>query len=138
MVAQAAVHGGEIVKPHLVRTERDADLAVVRTITPEVWARPITRTTAEQLRQMMVGVVSNGSGSNAAIAGVEVGGKTGTAEKGEGQAPDNWFVCFANDGQRQIAVAVVVEDGGKAGFNGTGSAVAAPIARDVMMAVLNK
>jgi peptidoglycan glycosyltransferase len=85
---------------------------------------------------MMVGVVTSGTGKKAAIDTVNVGGKTGTAETAPGQAADNWFVGFADDGAKHVVVAVVVENGGKLGMAGAGGTVAAPIAHDVMRAVL--
>jgi peptidoglycan glycosyltransferase len=136
MVVSAIAADGVLRTPHLVRTERGADLEVVATTPIQTLSTPLTRASARSLADMMVGVVENGTGGRAAIDGVRVGGKTGTAEKGEGLAPDNWFVAFGQTEERSVAVAVVVEDGGKAGMQGTGGAVAGPIARDVMKAVL--
>jgi peptidoglycan glycosyltransferase len=138
MVVSAIAADGVLHTPHLVRTERGANLEVVATTPVETLAVPLSRSSAEQLADMMVQVVDNGSGGRAAIPGVRVGGKTGTAEKGDGQAPDNWFVAFGETEDRSVAVAVVVEDGGKAGMQGTGGAVAGPIAREVMEAVLDR
>jgi peptidoglycan glycosyltransferase len=138
MVAAAIVNDGTLRAPHLVRTERGADLEVVNTTAVETMATPVSVSTARALKEMMVGAVTNGSGARAAIPGVTVGGKTGTAEKAAGQAPDNWFVAFGEAGGQSVAVAVVVEDGGKAGLQGTGGAVAGPIARDVLEAVLTE
>jgi len=84
----------------------------------------------------MVGVVNNGTGTNAAIGGGQVAGKTGTAEQGEGQSPDVWFIGFAPAEAPRVAVAVVVEEGGNGGESGTGGGIAAPIARTVMAAAL--
>ena len=81
----------------------------------------------------MIKVVNEGTGSRAAIDGVVVGGKTGTAQ-GPGGNPDVWFIGFAESGERSIAVAVVVEDGGAGGESGTGGGIAAPIAQRVMSA----
>jgi peptidoglycan glycosyltransferase len=138
MVVSAIAADGVLYRPHLVRTERGADLEVVATTPIEKLGTPLSRSSARSLQDMMVGVVENGTGARAALAGIRVGGKTGTAEKGDGEAPDNWFVAFGQGEERSVAVAVVVEDGGKAGHQGTGGAVAGPIAQAVMEAVLDQ
>src|SRR5690606_26076880 len=91
---------------------------------------------AETLTQMMVSVVEGGTGRNAQIPGVQVAGKTGTAQTGEGRPPTVWFTAFAPADAPRVAVAVVVEEGGGVGDEATGGAVAAPIARAVMEAAL--
>jgi len=85
----------------------------------------------------MVANVSSGVASGARIDGVEVAGKTGTAENG-GKPYSLWFTGFAPASDPQIAVAVVIENGGGQGTAGSGNAIAAPIAKRVMEAVLNK
>jgi peptidoglycan glycosyltransferase len=87
---------------------------------------------------MMVEAVSNGAGSNARIDGVEVAGKTGTAENLEGDPYTLWFTGFAPANDPQVAITVVVENGGGLGQEGSGNTVAAPIAKKVLEAVLNK
>jgi peptidoglycan glycosyltransferase len=87
---------------------------------------------------MMVSVVQSGTGVNARIPGVQVAGKTGTAQHGEGQAPHAWFVAFAPAEAPQIAVAVIVLDGGSLGSDATGGQVAAPIAKAVLEAALGR
>jgi penicillin-binding protein A len=72
-----------------------------------------------------------GSGKNAAIPGVDVAGKTGTAETGPDTPTHNWFIGFAPANDPQVAVAVVVEFGG-----GSGNELAAPVARALMEAVV--
>jgi peptidoglycan glycosyltransferase len=79
---------------------------------------------------MMISVVANGSGRRARIDGVQVAGKTGTAQT-TGAPDHNWFIGFAPADDPKIAVAVFVANGG-----GTGGDVSAPIARDVMQAYL--
>ena len=76
------------------------------------------------------------TGKRARIEGVEVAGKSGTAEHGEGRNPHAWFMSFAPADDPKIAVAVVVEDGGNAGSEAAGGRISAPIARDVMRAVI--
>jgi cell division protein FtsI/penicillin-binding protein 2 len=98
--------------------------------------------TAALMKELMEGVVTEGTGTNAAIPGAIVGGKTGTAQHGVGNAgtPYAWFVSWAQreqDLEPKVAVAVVVEDGSAHRGEITGGGVAAPIARAVMEAVLN-
>jgi len=89
------------------------------------------------LRSMMVNVVSHGTGSNARISGIAVGGKTGTAENAPGESAHAWFVGLAPAQDTQVVVAVVLEHGGGA-TEVSGNALAAPIARAVMRAVLGR
>ncbi len=84
---------------------------------------------ANALRDMMVAVVDDGTGHAASIAGVSVAGKTGTAQTGNGAAPDAWFVSFAPRIIPVVVVAVIVENGGNAGNEATGGALAAPSPR---------
>jgi peptidoglycan glycosyltransferase len=111
---------------------------VVKTFAPEVFGQPISSRTAIQLTQMMVSVVQSGTGTAAQIPGIEVAGKTGTAQHGEGLPPHAWFVSFAPAQNPKIAVAVIVLDGGSLGSEATGGVVAAPIARAVMEAALHE
>ena len=89
---------------------------------------------AEDVKDMMVAVVqsASGTGTAAQIPGVEVAGKTGTAQSAEGAAPHAWFISFAPADDPQIAVAVLVENGGSVGSEATGGAIAAPIAKAII------
>ena len=87
---------------------------------------------------MMELVVAEGSGRAAQIPGVRVAGKTGTAQTRPGTAPHAWFIGFAPVDDPQVAVAVIVENGGSLGSEATGGAVAAPIARSVLRSVLGR
>ena len=90
---------------------------------------------AATLRDMMIGVVDNGTGTAAKIPGMQVAGKTGTAQTAEGQAPHAWFAAFAPASAPKVAVAVFVEHGDSLGNDATGGVVAAPIAKAVIKAV---
>lgn len=137
MVSAAIANDGVLMTPYLVATERGPNLDVTGTAEPTVFSRPISAATASMMTEMMVNVVDNGTGYPAQIAGVEVAGKTGTAQSGiEGVAPSAWFTAFAPADDPQVAVAVVVEEGGDLGNEATGSRVAAPIAAGVIQAVL--
>ena len=138
MVAGGVAAGGQVMKPYLVKEVQAPDLSLLDRAKPELYKQAVSSEVAAQLRSMMQLVVSNGSGKAAQIDGVSVAGKTGTAQGAAGAAPDVWFIGFAPADNPQIAIAVVVEDGGDKGMSGTGGAVSAPIAREVMRAVLGR
>jgi peptidoglycan glycosyltransferase len=135
MVASAIANDGRLMTPHLVRSERDADLKPVSETGVEEFSRPLTAGTAKALKDMMIQVAEDGTGGRARVDGVTVGAKTGTAEKGAGQAPDVWTVAFGEARGRSVAVAVVVEDGGPKGRAGAGGTVAAPVVATTLQAV---
>jgi penicillin-binding protein A len=134
MVSAAVANGGVLLKPELVESITAADLSEIEGFQPEVFSNPISPETSATLVQLMVNNVANGAASNARISGVNVGGKTGTSENGEGEPYTLWFTGFAPAEDPQVAVAVVIEDGGRS----SGNAEAAPIARRVMEAVLSR
>jgi penicillin-binding protein A len=145
---QAAMIGGAIankgveMKPYLVAQQLAPDASVLSTTKPQELRQSVSPQVAAQVTSVMELVVqgSQGTGAAARIPGITVAGKTGTADHGtnaEHLAPDTWFVAFAPAQHPTIAVAVLVEDGGKSGEAGTGGVVAAPIAKQVMCAVLS-
>jgi penicillin-binding protein A len=138
MVSAGIANGGALMKPTLVDSIIGADLSVIRPFTPETYGNPITPEISKTLTQMMINGVANGAASNARIDGVDVAGKTGTAENGEGEPYTLWFTGFAPANDPQVAVAVVIENGGGFGQASFGNAVAAPIAKKVLEAVLNQ
>ena len=135
-VAAAIANDGVLQIPHVVRDVRDPSGRVVAGPVAGPWvdgrfaAEAVSERTAALLQDMMVGVVEDGTGGRAAIPGIRVGGKTGTAQDPANETDTAWFVGFA---ENQVAVAVVVPNAGGEG----GGAVAAPIARAVMEAALN-
>jgi peptidoglycan glycosyltransferase len=135
LVAAAIANGGVEMIPHLVREVRDPEGRVVKTIEPQEFGRPISSKTAAELTNMMISVVQAGTGTAAQIPGIQVAGKTGTAETPGGN-PHAWFVSFAPAQNPRIVVAVVVLNGGSLGSEATGGHVAAPIARTVIEAAL--
>jgi penicillin-binding protein A len=137
LVAAAVGNRGVQMRPRLVQEIRDQNGQVVQTFEPEEWGRPLSTQSAAQLTAMMVSVVESGTGQAARIPGVQVAGKTGTAQHAEGENPHAWFVCFAPADNPEIAVAVVVLNGGNLGSEATGGQVAAPIARAVLEAALS-
>jgi penicillin-binding protein A len=132
LVAATVANDGVQMKPYLVDQVQAPDLTVIDSTSPEEWREPISPDVADQLKEMMVSVVARGSGRSARIQGVEVAGKTGTAQVSEDVADHTWFMGFAPADEPRIAVAVFVANGG-----GTGGERSAPIAGDVMQAYLD-
>lgn len=135
LVAASIANGGQLMRPHVVASIRDPDGSqlegpdIGRWTSPPGNGLPVSARTAQQLRAMMVEVVTDGTGTAARIDGVEVGGKTGTAQTGGD--PTAWFVGFADD---DVVVAVTLPD---VGADATGGAVAAPVARAVLAAAVD-
>ncbi|HET6857335.1 MAG TPA: penicillin-binding transpeptidase domain-containing protein [Streptomyces sp.] len=141
MVAAAVANDGDLNSPYLVDRTTTSDGDDVSRSGTESLHQAMEPSTAMALQRMMVDVVEEGTGGNAAIPGVTVGGKTGTAQHGidNSGTPYAWFISWAQkdgDGRPAVAVAVVVEDASadRADISGGGSA--APIARAVMEAAL--
>jgi peptidoglycan glycosyltransferase len=138
MVASAVANGGKLMKPQIWNRVVNSDGSVTKRMSPDVYSQPISSKTAEELTTAMEGVVREGTGTNAAIPGVKVAGKTGTAETpgnkacGGGEAENQgWFMGFAPANDPKIAVVASVEC-----TEQFGNDVAAPIFRDVTEALL--
>ena len=138
MSTAAIANQGVLMKPQLIDQVVASNLNVLSQPQPQVFSSPMSRETAALLTRMMVDSVEFGAASNAGISSIAVAGKTGTAENGTDEPYTLWFTGFAPAESPEIVVTVVVEDGGGIGQNGTGNQVAAPIAKAVMQAVLNK
>lgn len=129
MVAATVANGGREMKPYIVDKTLAPDLTTLESTSPEEMGRPIDGNVASELNQMMQSVVTSGTGTAAQLS-VPVAGKTGSAENVPGRPTHAWFIGFAPADNPQVAVAVIVENGG------TGGTVAAPIARQVMSTAL--
>ncbi|MFB7943638.1 penicillin-binding transpeptidase domain-containing protein [Kitasatospora phosalacinea] len=142
MVAAGAANDGQVMSPQLVDKLTKADGTQVQLMHPGLHHQAFGAGVARQLRQLMVNVVENGTGRNARIPGAEVGGKTGTAQHGVDNSgtPYAWFIAWARPAGSTavppVAVAVVIAD--SQATDVTGGGLAAPIARSVMQAVLNR
>ncbi|MBY8881344.1 peptidoglycan D,D-transpeptidase FtsI family protein [Actinacidiphila acidipaludis] len=140
MVASAIANNGVLMKPYEVDKLVAPNLSTIAQTSPSELSKPLSPENAQKLQSMMENVVDKGTGTNAKIPGVRVGGKTGTAQHGVGndKAPYAWFVSYAmTDQGSPVAVAVVVEDGSANRDDISGGGLAAPIAKKVMEAVLN-
>jgi peptidoglycan glycosyltransferase len=133
MVAAAVANGGHLMRPHLVDRVVDTDGRTVMRVEPEEESTVMSEAVAQQIGQMMSKVVQEGTGTAGALQGISVAGKTGTAEINPANRLNQpWFIAFAPVERPRIAVAVTVERV-TGGFGGT---VAAPIAKQVMEALL--
>ena len=137
MVAAGIANDGVVMNPFLVSQVLGPDLTVLQNTNPSAFGRAMSVENSKILRDMMVGVVTKGTASNARITGINVGGKTGTAENAPGEPAHAWFVGLAPSEQPKVAVAVVLQNGGGA-TEISGNALAAPIAAAVMRAVLKQ
>jgi peptidoglycan glycosyltransferase len=135
-VAATIANGGRRMAPFVGRQVLSAEGGVVKRFQGEDLGQAIPERVAGDLRAMMLGVVEQGTGTAAQIPNLQVAGKTGTAQHARGRAPHAWFIGFTESGDRAIAVAVVVEEGGNAGSEATGGRTAAPIARQVIQAYM--
>jgi penicillin-binding protein A len=132
LVAGAVANGGTIMFPHLLNRVTSPDGGTVVKVHPQIWKRAMKPETAATLNEFMQAVVTGGTGHAAAIPGIKVAGKTGTAETNESHVYTAWFIFFAPADNPQVAGAVVLEHQ----TNGFGGAVAAPIAKQLMQALL--
>ena len=140
MVSAAISNDGLMASPHMVSAVVDSDGDTLQSYKDGETRRIVSSATAEQLRSAMKTVVDEGTGTNAAIDGVEVGGKTGTAQHGENNSktPYAWFTSYAKDEAtgKEVAVAVLIEDSGAARSEVSGNGLAAPVAEKMMRAAL--
>jgi peptidoglycan glycosyltransferase len=130
LVAAGVGNGGSVMKPYYVQEVVSAVGAVVRKAQPQRWLVAMKPATAATLNNMMQRVVNAGTGTAAALEGIQVAGKTGTAERGDGTNLA-WFIAFAPAEDPQVAIAVVIED-----TQSTGGEAAAPLAATVIKTAL--
>ena len=133
MVAATVANGGVRMAPHITSRIVDIDGRVVERIEPDDSERVMSAESAGQLTQMMSDVVREGTGTAAALEGIEVAGKTGTAELNIARRINQpWFIGFAPRSSPKVAIAVTLENV----IGGQGGVVAAPIAKQVMQELL--
>ena len=133
MVAGTIANDGMLMRPFVIDEIRTPKGRVLTRTKPDELGRAVEPETARAVGAMMRGAVEFGTGTAAKIPGLPVSGKTGTAETGVRGRNTTWFICFAGRGDRQVAVAVVVEQQAS-----TGGQTAAPIARDVLQALFDR
>ncbi|WP_321170754.1 penicillin-binding transpeptidase domain-containing protein [Embleya scabrispora] len=145
MVAAGIANNGKVMKPYVVDELRAQNLSVLEKTQPQVASQAIAPEVAQQLKDMMVGVVANpgATGAPGAIKGVTVGAKTGTAQQGvdNSKPPFAWFVSFAEADGKKVAVAVAIEPDSTGNVERDdigGGKLAGPIAKAIMEAVVGK
>jgi peptidoglycan glycosyltransferase len=138
MVAGGIGNGGDVMRPYIVKTLRAPNLRVLDETKPERLSQAMSSANAAQLTSMLVSTAERGTATSGRIPGVEVGGKTGTAQSTADRPPYAWFVAMAPASNPKVAVAVVVESSNTARSEIAGGRLSGPIARSVMEAVLGK
>ena len=138
MVSAAIANGGVVMAPNLVQEILAPNLSALETFEPVMVRRVMSADTAAMITAMMINNVQDGAASNARIDGVDVAGKTGTAQNGSKDPFTLWFTGFAPANDPKFAITVLIEDGGGMGQTGFGNLLAAPVAQKVLEAVLKK
>ena len=136
MVAAGIANRGTVMKPYLVDEVQSSDYDVLDKTQPSELSQAVSPQTADQLTQMMVSVVQQGTGTPAQIPGIDVAGKTGTAQSTLSRPPYAWFVGFGPAEDADVAVAVLVQSSSTARSEIAGGALCAPIAKAVIQAVI--
>ena len=131
MVSAAIANGGVVMRPYVVEKVTAPDGSTVVKTEPDELGTAVSPQHAAEVNQMMQAVVTGGTGTAAQIPGIKVAGKTGTAETGVNHVNTTWFITFAPADDPKVAVAVVVEN-----QHATGGEVAAPIAKQIMEALI--
>lgn len=137
MVAAGLANGGTVMKPYVVDEQQSADLDVLDKTEPEELDQAVSSTTASEVTKLMVATVDSGTASPAAIPGIKVAGKTGTAQSGiEEVPPYAWFISYAPAEDPQVAVAVMIQKADIPRGEIAGGVYGGPIAKAVMEAVI--
>ncbi|MFD7335953.1 peptidoglycan D,D-transpeptidase FtsI family protein [Streptomyces violascens] len=140
MVSAAIANDGVMSSPHMVSKVTDSKGSTLQSYPDSGGKRIMSSKTAQQMYSAMVSVVTDGTGSNAKIDGMEVGAKTGTAQHGvdNSKKPYAWFTSFAKDAKtgKEVAVAVVIQDSDAERSEVSGNGLAGPVAQAMMKAAL--
>ncbi len=132
MVAAAVANHGRLMTPHLTDRVIDRDGRTTQTVAPQSFSQVMRPSTADAITTMMAQVVQEGTGTAAALSGIQVAGKTGTAEIAPGQSLNQvWFIAFAPTTNPTVAIAATIERS-----SGQGGTVAAPVAKQVLQSLL--
>ncbi len=137
MVAAGIANSGTVMRPYVVDEVQSPELEVLDPTREEMLSRAVSSSTAAELTKLLVSTVDNGTAAPAAIPGVEVAGKTGTAQSGQADVPPYaWFVSFAPADDPQVAVAVMIQKADIPRGEIAGGQLGGPIAKAIMEAVI--
>jgi len=137
MVAAGIANDGKVMKPYLVDEVQSAEYDTLEKTDDEEFSVAVSSSSADALTELLVSTVENGTASPAAITGIEVAGKTGTAQSGiDNVPPYAWFVSFAPADNPEVAVAVMIEQADIPRGEIAGGQLGGPIAKAVMEAVI--
>jgi len=136
MVAAAIANDGDVMRPYVVDEVLAPNASVLARTDPQSISNAMSSSTAEELTKMLVATVDSGTATPAQIPGIDVAGKTGTAESTDDRPPYAWFVSFAPADDPQIAVAVLVQSSDTSPDEIGGGRLGGPIAKAVMEAVI--
>ncbi|GKX30046.1 beta-lactamase [Vallitalea longa] len=131
LITSAVANGGILMKPYIIDHIENSKGKIITKNLPEFYTEFMSVDEADTIKEFMEKVVSEGTGKTSAVQGIQVAGKTGSAEN-EGEYPHAWYVGFAPSDNPQIAVSVIVEN------SGTSTRYAAPIARQLFELYINK
>jgi peptidoglycan glycosyltransferase len=144
MVAAGIANDGVVMRPYLVESQQSpTSLETLKQATPSTFSQATSSSTASEVTKMMVATVQNGTAGPAAIPGIQVAGKTGTAQSGltnpDGTEvpPYAWFISFAPAQSAKVAVCVMIQHVDQPTDEIHGGTLGGPIAKSVMEAVLN-
>ena len=132
MIAAGVANGGVMMEPRMLKEAVAQNGTVRAAFAEKVYRRVMPAQNADLLKEYMRAVVTGGTGTRAAISGVKVCGKTGSAELDNQENTNAWFIGFLDEPDAPYAIAIVVEDAGG------GGSVAAPLARQIFQWLLGK
>ncbi len=138
MVTAAIANGGDVMRPYVVDEVRAPNLSVLDRTDPQSISNAMSSSTAQEMTKMLVATVDTGTATPAQIPGIDVAGKTGTAQSTPDRPPYAWFVSFAPADDPQVAVAVLVQSSDTSRDEIAGGRLGGPIAKAIMEAVIGR
>jgi len=130
MLASSIANNGVMMKPYIIQEIRNINGKLIYSASPKEFKKPISASTAEKIKQLMIKVVDSGIGKRARVKGISIAGKTGTSSGDRPGLHHGWFISFGPTENPEYALAIVADNEGK------GMTTAAPVAADIYTALL--